>query len=182
MNTPLESSEIRAKTQETVLRKYGVKNAWQRPENQAKIDMKKRGESISKTKSDPVWKETIGKAAILKQVSAVDQVAKSLKITETKSDPIWKETIGKETGRKLSAIMCDPVWKETTGKRARALQLANTDQIQKGNKVSAMRNNPEWQAVNHKQCPHCNWRGNPGTYGRYHGDKCTFTDGGKGGI
>lgn len=116
VNTPLESAEIRAKTQETVLRKYGVKNAWQRPENQAKIDMKKRGESISKTKSDPHWKETVGKAAIQKQLQSVDQITKGINVSVTKSDPEWKSTVGQSARDKMKKTLNDPAYRALNDK------------------------------------------------------------------
>ena len=62
---------------------------------------------MKNTKSDPVWKETIGKKGIEKGLKTI-------------SDPVWKETVGKEKYKKQSESLkktkSDPVWKEKNSK------------------------------------------------------------------
>jgi hypothetical protein len=62
-------------------------------------------ESYKKTRSDPVWKETVGKKTIEERLKTI-------------SDPTWKETVGKKTIEKISKTKSDPVWQETVGKKA----------------------------------------------------------------
>jgi hypothetical protein len=58
---------------------------------------------MSKTKSDPLWKKTVGKKSKEKQIKTI-------------SDPLWKKTVGKEAIEKIKKIKSDPLWKEKNTK------------------------------------------------------------------
>ncbi len=116
VNHPLASGEIQDKIRNTMIEKYGVSHAWQKPEVRAKIDVKQRNKSISKTKSDPVWKETVGKEAIEKQLRSTDQVKKGLTVSETKSSIEWKEGAGKAARNKMKETLNDPAYRAATEK------------------------------------------------------------------
>jgi hypothetical protein len=148
----------------------------------------KANQKMSKTRSDPVWKETIGKKTIEK-------------ILKTRADPLWKETVGKETNQKMSKTRSDPVWKETIGKKTIEERLKTIsdpawketvgkktyEKISKTRadpawqetvgkktyeKMSKTKSDPVWREKNSKICPHCSVKIDSSNYGKWHGDNC----------
>ena len=119
------------------------------------------------TKSDPIWKEKVGKVAAAK-ISAIrlNSAWKAttgnksiIKYKETIHESNWKETVGatkiqkyketighaawkdgagKEQSRKMKEIKSDPIWKETVGK----------DKIQKYKETIG---DPTWQETTGKE-------------------------------
>ena len=148
----------------------------------------KANQKMSKTRSDPVWKETVGKEAY-KKISKTrsDPVWKETvgkeaykKISKTKSDPVWKETVGKKLYKKMLKTKSDPIWKETVGKEAKEKELkTKSDPVWKETvgkegfkKMSKTKSDPAWKEKDAKICPHCNVKIDSGNYAQWHGDKC----------
>jgi hypothetical protein len=86
----------------------------------------KANQKMSKTRADPVWKETVGKESVEKMLKTradpvwKETVGKKLykKILETRADPVWQETVGKKSKEKEIKTKSDPIWKETVGKQS----------------------------------------------------------------
>ena len=124
-------------------------------------------EKSLKTKSDPLWKDTVGKK----------QTEKMLK---TKSDPLWKDTVGKKSKEKMLKTKADSVWKETVGKEAKDKELkTKSDPVwqetvgkKTNEKISKTMCDPLWKEKNAKVCPHCSVKIDSANYAKWHGDKC----------
>jgi hypothetical protein len=63
---------------------------------------------------------------------------------KTKMSEKWKNTTGKESIRKRIETVTSLEWKDSKGKEAIEKRLRNTDQTEKGKKISRRKKDPEW--------------------------------------
>lgn len=112
------------------------------------------GKKLSKIKSDPLWKETIGKEA---------RKRAGITLSNTVNDPKWKNTVGREKNRRgginQSKTKNTAEWKNTAG-------------VISGKKQSETKASMEYKESKYKTCDRCAKRMDPGNYTRYHGINC----------
>ena len=154
---------------------------------------RKIGDSVSKTRSNVTWKNTIGKQATQKASIKLKEkfgdpdwintrgIEKSNKISATKNDLIWKDTIGKTAGMKMSKTKSNQFWKDTIGKTA-GMKMSKTkntaewkDSVDKERKrkYSETVNSNEWKEKTYVICEYCgNGPMNRSNYIRWHGSNC----------
>jgi hypothetical protein len=84
-------------------------------------------EGVKRVRSNPEWKDTVGKEATRKATGARNK---------TMSNPEWKDTVGKESTRKRLETMSNEEWKETVGKRRNSKAASS---------ISKKRLDPEWK-------------------------------------
>lgn len=113
---------------------------WANIKDEDGLDGGDAGGYLSSLRTDPAWKETVGRKAF-------EKMQRTINSSE------WKETVGKEKAKKISDIQTDNEWKNTVGREksqkvketVNALEWKETIGKEKAKKISKTKNSDEWK-------------------------------------